>query len=81
MSFQENLPTSIEETLFYQKPVLETIEYIGGKEESGIKKEAHGFCSPIWTLYFYGSKSKEGSGARSILIDPKRKRDFMSCRL
>jgi hypothetical protein len=81
MRFQENLPTTMEETLFYQEPVLETMEQIGGKEESGRKKEADSFFSQIWTLYFDGSKSQEGSGVGCILIDPKGKRNFMSCRL
>ena len=28
--------------------------------------------SSTWTLYFDGSKSKEGAGAGCLLIDPKR---------
>jgi hypothetical protein len=35
----------------------------------------------IWTLYFDGSKSQEGSGAQCILIEPKGKQNFLSCRL
>jgi ribonuclease HI len=81
MIFQENFPTTVEETLFCQEPVLETTEQIGGKEESGRKKETDGFFSQIWTLYFDGSKSQEGSGAGCILIDPKGKQNFLSCRL
>ena len=37
--------------------------------------------SQTWTLYFDGSKSKEGSGVRCILIDQKGKCHFLSCRL
>jgi ribonuclease HI len=35
----------------------------------------------MWTLYFDGSKLQEGSGAGCLLIDPKGKRSFLSCRL
>jgi ribonuclease HI len=38
-------------------------------------------CSQISNLYFDGSRSQENSGARFILIDPKGKCHFMSCRL
>jgi hypothetical protein len=79
--FQEKMPTTAKETLFCQEPVLETTENIGGKEESGRKKEIDGFFSQIWTLYFDGSKLQEGLGAGCILIDPKGKQNFMSCRL
>ena len=37
--------------------------------------------SQIWTLYFDGSKSQEGSGVGCILIDQKGKHHFLSCRL
>jgi hypothetical protein len=53
--------------------VLEITEQIGGNEESGRKRETDNFFSPIWTLYFDGSKSQEGLGAGCILIDPKGK--------
>jgi hypothetical protein len=75
------LSTTTEETLFCQGPALEITEQIGGKEESDRKKEADGFRSQMWTLYFDGSKSQEGSGVGCILIDPKGKQNFMSCRL
>jgi ribonuclease HI len=39
------------------------------------------FLSQIWTIYFDGYKSQEGSGAGCILIDPKGKCHFLSCRL
>jgi hypothetical protein len=73
MTFQENLSTTAEEILFCQEPLLKTMEQIGGKEESGRKKETDGFLSQVWTLYFDGSKSQEGSGVGCILIDPKGK--------
>jgi hypothetical protein len=37
MIFQENLPTTTEETLFCQGPALEITEQVGGKEESDKK--------------------------------------------
>jgi ribonuclease HI len=51
-------------------------------EQESNKKEEKGDCrSQIWTIYFDGSKSQEGSGTGCILIDPKGKRHFLSCRL
>ena len=35
----------------------------------------------FWILYFDGSKTQEGSGAGCILIDPEKKKHFLSCRL
>jgi hypothetical protein len=81
MTFQENLLMTVEETLFCQKPMLKIMGQIGGKEESGRQKETDGFHSKIWTLYFDGSKSKEGLWVGCILIDPKGKRNFLSYRL
>ena len=34
-----------------------------------------------WTLYFDGSKSKEGAGASCLLIDPKGNKTCIACRL
>ena len=35
----------------------------------------------LWSLYFDGSKSKEGAGAGCLLIDPHGKKYFVACRL
>ena len=35
----------------------------------------------FWTLYFDGSKTLEGSGAGCALIDPRKNKHFLSCRL
>ena len=35
----------------------------------------------LWSLYFDGSKSKEGAGAGCLLINPRGRRYFISCRL
>jgi ribonuclease HI len=35
----------------------------------------------MWSLYFDGSKSKEGSGARCIIIDPVGNKTLIACRL
>ena len=35
----------------------------------------------FWILYFNGSKTLEGSGARCVLIDPEENKHFLSCRL
>jgi hypothetical protein len=62
-----------EETLFSQEPAFEITKLAGEKEESNREGGAN-TCSPqVWTLYFDGSKSKEGSGAGCILIHPKGK--------
>jgi ribonuclease HI len=81
MVFQEKSPIPIEETLFCQEPVLEISELAAEKKESNREREAHTPCPQCWTLYFDGSKSQEGSGAGCILIDPKGKCHFLSCRL
>jgi ribonuclease HI len=81
MNFQVNLLVAVEETLFCQEPLLETTDKIGGEEEVSRHGEADDFRSQVWTLYFDGSKSQEGSGAGCILIDPKGKQNFLSCRL
>jgi len=60
------------------------LEIMGKKKmvaESNKKGETDNCCSQIWTIYFDGSKSQEGSGAWCILIDPKGKLHFLSCRL
>jgi hypothetical protein len=81
MVFQEKSPIPIEETLFCQEPALEISELAAEKKESIREREAYTPCPQCWTLYFDGSKSQEGSGAGCILIDPKGKRHFLSCRL
>jgi ribonuclease HI len=35
----------------------------------------------FWSLYFDGSKSREGVGVGCLLIDPKGNKTFISCRL
>jgi len=71
MSFREELLTTIEETLFCQEPTLEITELTGRKDESTRKEEDDIVFPQVWTLYFDGSKSQEGSGAGCILINPK----------
>jgi ribonuclease HI len=78
MIFQEEFPMPREDSLFFQDLVL------GLPKE---KIEERNTCwngnhhSQIWTLYFDGSKSQEGSGAGCILIDQKGKNYFLSCRI
>jgi hypothetical protein len=81
MVFQEKLSIPTEETLFCQEPVLEITEQKIREQESDKREETDNLRSQIWTIYFDGSKSQEGSGAGCILIDPKGKRHFLSCRL
>ena len=35
----------------------------------------------FWMLFFDGSKTLEGLGAGCVLIDPKKNKHFLSCRL
>jgi hypothetical protein len=81
MTFQENVSTTAEETLLCQEPLLETMEKMGGEEEVSKRGKDDDPCSQVWTLYFDGNKSQEGSRAGCILIDSKGKQNFMSCRL
>ena len=37
--------------------------------------------SDFWTLFFDGSKTLEGSGAGCVLIDPRKNKYFLACRL
>jgi ribonuclease HI len=69
------------ETLFFQEPLLKTTKKMGGEEKIGRQGEVDGFLSQVWALYFDGSKSQGGSGAACILIDPKGKQNFLSCRI
>jgi hypothetical protein len=71
MIFQEELPTTTEETLFYQEPVLESSELTVGKEKSNMEPKADTPYPQCWTLYFDGSKSQEESGKNDIscLVD------------
>ena len=34
-----------------------------------------------WTLFFYGSRSKDGDGAGCVLVDPKGTKTMIACRL
>jgi ribonuclease HI len=81
MAFQEKLSIPTEETLFCPEPVSENSELAMREKESNGEREAYTPCPQCWILYFDGSKSQEGSGAGCILIDPKGKRYFLSCRL
>ena len=37
--------------------------------------------SSIWTLYFDGTKSKEGAGAGFLLVDPQGNKTCIDCRM
>jgi len=80
MVFQERLPIPIEETFSYQEPVQEITGRKIREKEINKKEETDNLCSQMWTIYFDGSKSQEGSGAGCILIDAKGKHHFLSVR-
>ena len=68
-------------SLFCQNPMLGLVKEKIGEQNIGDERERRDCHSQIWTLYFDGSKSQEGLGAGCILIDPKGKFHFLSCRL
>jgi hypothetical protein len=81
MVFQEKSSIPTEETLFCQEPMLEITKQKIREKESDKKEEMDNLHSQIWTIYFDGSKSQEGYGTGCILIDPKGKHHFLSCRI
>jgi hypothetical protein len=80
MTFQVNLLEAAEERIFFQKPLLETIDKVYRDENVIRPEEVAEFCSQVWALYFDGSKS-QGLGAGCILIDQNLKRNYLSCKL
>jgi hypothetical protein len=56
MTFQENVSTTTEETLFCQEPLLETPDETRGKGEVSKHEKTNDSRSQVWTLYFDGSK-------------------------
>jgi hypothetical protein len=81
MIFQEESPMPMGDSLFCQNSALGIVGEKIGEQNIKEERERSDCRSPIWTLYFDGSKSQEGSGAGCILIDHKGKCHFLSCRL
>jgi ribonuclease HI len=48
---------------------------------ASIQKSCEPDKNQIWSLYFDGSKSKEGAGASCIIIDPTGNKTLLACRL
>jgi ribonuclease HI len=48
---------------------------------ASIQKSCEPDKNQIWSLYFDGSKSKEGAGAGCIIIDPAGNKTLLACRL
>jgi hypothetical protein len=48
---------------------------------ASIQKSCELEKNQIWSLYFDGSKSKEGSGVGCIIIDPIGNKTLLACRL
>ena len=46
-----------------------------------VDANSHTVVSNFWTLLFDGSKTLEGSGTGCVLINPKKNKHFLSCRL
>jgi ribonuclease HI len=81
MIFQEESLMPMEDYFFFQNPSLGLMGEKIEEQDTGDEKERRNHRSQIWTLYFDGSKSQEGSGVGCILIDQKGKFHFLSCRL
>jgi hypothetical protein len=58
MIFQVNLLVAVKGSLFYEEPLLETTDKVGGEEEVSKHGELDDFRSQVWTLYFDRSKSQ-----------------------
>jgi ribonuclease HI len=48
---------------------------------ASIQQSCESNANQIWSLYFDGSKSKEGAGAGCIIIDPAGNKTLLACRL
>jgi ribonuclease HI/transposase InsO family protein len=48
---------------------------------ASIQKSCEPDQNQVWSLYFDGSKSKEGAGAGCIIIDPAGNKTLLACRL
>jgi ribonuclease HI len=48
---------------------------------ASIQQSCESDANQIWSLYFDGSKSKEGAGAGCIIIDPAGNKTLLACRL
>jgi ribonuclease HI len=79
--FQEESSMPIGDSLFFQNPATELTGQEIGEQEINEEQEKSDCRSQIWTLFFDGSKSQEGSGEGCILINPKGQCHFLSCRL
>jgi hypothetical protein len=79
--FQEKSVDTDRRHPFMPKLGARTCETRGREQETNKGNKNSDSRSQIWTLYFDGSKSQEGSGAGCILINPIGKRHFLSCRL
>jgi hypothetical protein len=81
MTFKVNLIAATEENIFCE----DSPSGVADKEDESEKivrhEEVSNFPPQIWMFYFDISKSQEGSGERLILIEPKGKPNFLSCRL
>jgi ribonuclease HI len=81
MIFQVDLLAATEGSILCQDSPSGVADKEDESEKIARHEEVSNFPPQIWTLYFDGSKSQEGSGAGCILIDPKGKQNFLSCRL
>jgi len=76
MTFQFDLLAAAEEIILCQYSSIGVIDNEDESEKISRHEEVINFPPQIWTLYFDGSKSQEGSRAGCILIHPKGKQTF-----
>jgi ribonuclease HI len=79
--FRNREPTPAGGTLFRQEYVQENPRQKIRKQQGDEEEGTGNTRSQIQTMCFDRSKSQERSGAGCILINPKDKRHFLSCRL
>ena len=68
-------------TISHESSFKEIVNYVHSHNIVNIIKIKVVVNSSTWTLYFDGSKSKEGVGAGCLLIDPKGNKTCIACRL
>ena len=73
---ESSVPDSVilELILYNHKPTPRDEEKVSTTPEMGEKED-------FWTLYFDGSKTKEGVRVGCLLINPKKNKTLITCRL
>ena len=68
-------------SISHDSPFKEIINDVDNLNIVNIIESKVVFNSSTWTLYFNGAKSKEGSGAGFLLVDPQGNKTCIACRM